>query len=282
MQVQRTRHTRAYVQIPNEIARHSSLSLEAVGLLTRLLSLPDANGATVERVTAAVPNGRRTVSNAMNELITAGYVKRARVQDPESGRWVTITSVTDAPADHMPTVGLPSGQAVGGYPKGVIQEGNDLLPEVGPEADECLGESQQQEGEESPSPSNGNSTSGTADAVTGRAAACLNRLRDFEPRLRLTTKEALRLAPLAARWLADDLHEMEVITALTRALPASIESAAALVSFRLKHHQPEKSELRQSPAPAPTREQRTQCRECRAPFRLGVTADLCRDCRTNA
>ncbi|MFD7552945.1 hypothetical protein ACFV9E_00145 [Streptomyces sp. NPDC059835] len=283
MQVQRTRHTRAYVQIPNEIARHAALSLEAVGLLTRLLSLPDANRVTVERVTAAVPNGRRTVSKAMNELIAQGYVKRARVQDPETGRWVTLTSVTDAPTDHMPTVGSPAGQAVGGYPKGEVQEENDPLPEAAPEPAGCEGESQQREGEEIafPNSDNDNSPSGTADAVTARAVTTLGRLGTFERRLRLSPQEVMRLAPKAAKWLADGLHEMEVITALTRALPTTIESAAALVTHRLEKFQPEKVEIRQPAAAAP-RVQRHQCRECARPFRLGVTADLCADCRANA
>ena len=51
MRVQRTRHTRAYVQIPNEIAQ-SSMSLAELGLLVRLLSLPDKSRATVETITA--------------------------------------------------------------------------------------------------------------------------------------------------------------------------------------------------------------------------------------
>ncbi|GAA4942296.1 hypothetical protein GCM10023238_05190 [Streptomyces heliomycini] len=70
------------MQVHNAIARHGSLSLEAVGLLVRLLSLPDGSGATVERITAQVSNGRRSVSKAMNELIEAGYVKRAKVPGP--------------------------------------------------------------------------------------------------------------------------------------------------------------------------------------------------------
>ncbi|MBT2609917.1 hypothetical protein J7I97_16955 [Streptomyces sp. ISL-87] len=279
MQVQRTRHTRAYVQIPNEIARHGSLSLEAVGLLTRLLSLPDANGATVERVTAAVPNGRRSVGNAMNELIGAGYVKRARLQDPESGRWVTVTSVTDSPTDHMPTVGLPSDQAVGGSPKGVIPKGNDLLPEAAAEPDGS--ESEQQQQEEGEVSSLDNKPSDTADAVTGRAAACLSRLRDFEPRLRLSTKEVLRLAPLAAEWLADGLHEMEVIRELTKSLPASLESAVALCTYRLNNQKPEKPEPR-VPAAAPATDERASCPDCHVKFPLGHPGGLCRPCQADS
>lgn len=282
MQVQRTRHTRAYVQIPNEIARHSTLSLEAVGLLTRLLSLPDANGATVERVTAVVPNGRRSVSNAMNELITQGFVKRARLQDPETGRWVTVTSVTDSPTDHMSTAGLPTSQAVGGYPKEKDPKGNDLLPsEPAPELEGCEGESQQQQEEEISSPNSDNEPSGTADAVTGRAAACLGRLGAVEPRLRLNTHEVLRLAPLAAEWLADGLTENELLRGLTKALPASLESAVALCTFRLKNQKPEKPEPRQ-PAEASVVVERHSCPDCRVKFPVGHPGGLCRPCRAEA
>jgi hypothetical protein len=71
----------------------------------------------------------------MNEPIEAGYVKRAKVQDPETGRWVTITTVTDtpesatSPADRFPTVGAATGQAVGGSPVGSkTEEEKDTTP----------------------------------------------------------------------------------------------------------------------------------------------------------
>ncbi|MEU2553639.1 helix-turn-helix domain-containing protein [Streptomyces sp. NPDC013313] len=110
-----------YVQVPNVIARHGNLSLEAVGLLVRLLSLPDGSGATVERIAQLVPNGRRSVQKAMAELIEAGYVHRAKLQDPETGRWVTITTVTDTPEGQVsptdrPDGRCPEGPYVGGYP----------------------------------------------------------------------------------------------------------------------------------------------------------------------
>ncbi|MFE9442460.1 hypothetical protein ACFYO2_26440 [Streptomyces sp. NPDC006602] len=277
MQVQRTRHTRAYVQIPNGIARHESLSLEAVGLLTRLLSLPDANGATVERITSKVPNGRRSVGNAMNELIHHGYVKRAKVQDPETGRWVTLTTVTDSPGDHMPTVGEPTGQAVGASPKGEkTPEEMTSLPEPVEQPSGCTDESKQ-EGEGS-SDQIDTQTSGTADSVTGRAVACLGRLGRVEPQLKLSMRECMRLAPLAAQWLSDGFHEMEVIKTLTRALPEPVESAVALVSYRLKNHEPQKAApVLSTPAVAPV--QRAKCPECEVIFPLGHPGGICRNCR---
>ncbi|MER5883054.1 hypothetical protein ABT160_04425 [Streptomyces sp. NPDC001941] len=274
--VQRSRHTRAYVQIPNEIARHSRLSLEAVGLLTHLLSLPDTNGATVERITSSVPNGRTAVGRAMRELVSLGYVTRARVQDPETGRWVTLTSVTDNPSDTSPTVGDPTPRTVGGYPKEKDPKGNDLPQPSVIEAEAREGLAEKEEGEFPEE----EKTATATDSVTVRATACLGRLGNERPSLALSVRESVRLAPLAARWFEDGLTEADVTTALTRALPRSVESAAALVSYRLQNHQPEKaSSLRLAPSPAPVRE---QCPECDRPYPAGHSGGLCRDCREDA
>jgi hypothetical protein len=278
MRVQRTRHTRAYVQIPNEIAQSNTLTLEALGLLVRLLSMPDTNKVTVEGVTARVPNGRKSVSNAMNVLVEQRYVQRARLQDPETGRWVTITSVSDHPTDTMPTVGAPTGQAVGGYPKDKDPKGNDPLPEPATEPGGCDGESSKEEGELPSETKNNDQPTGMAAAMAERALVCLGRLGQHERRLRLTPLEAIRLAPLAAAWLAEGFHEMEVLRTLTRALPPSVDSAAALVHYRLKNHQPEKAApLLLAPSTAPVK--REQCPECHRPFPVGHPGGLCRDCR---
>lgn len=272
MRVQRTRHTRAYVQIPNEIARHQTLSLEARGLLTYLLSLPDANGATVERITERTPNGRRSVSVAMNELVAAGYVKRARMQDPETGRWVTLTSVTDSPTNHMPTVGAPTGPAVGASPTEKDAGCNDLptpareeLRPVGRDGSEEEGEKSHQEKSETP--------------LSKRATKALLNLATYSHRLILSPREARRLAPQAGAWLASGLSEAEMLTNLSSALPSEITSAAALVAYRLKNHQPEPCAA-PSPSQAPSQASaRQSCPECEVIFPLGHPGGICRSCR---
>lgn len=264
MRVQRTKHLRAFVQISNDIARHSRLSLEAVGLLVRLLSLPETNGATVDKITAKVPNGRRSVSKAMNELIAEGFVSRAKLQDPETGLWVTITTVTDAPTDHMPTVGVPAPRSVDAYPKG--KDAKRKTSPLAPESEQRPeGRADSEEGEESPQ--------GTTVQTT--AAAALGRLGSVEPRLRLSVSEVMRLAPLAAQWLSEGFSEPKMIKALTRALPVSIDSAAALVSYRLKNHRPED----ETPAPVVQAvDHRARCQGCEAVFPAGREAELCRLC----
>ncbi|MEU6389933.1 hypothetical protein [Streptomyces sp. NPDC046939] len=271
------------MQIPNGIARHRDLSLQARGLLTYLLSLPDVNGATVERITAKVPNGRRSVSEAMNELIAHGYYKRARVQDPETGKWVTITSVTDSPegsgspSDRSPAVGAPTGQVVGGSPKGEKDLGCNDLPTVLP--DQAAGAECVNEGEGQQSHQNEDKTPATADAVTGRAVECLRSVGRVEPALRLSARDSLRLAPLAAQWLRAGFREMEVVKALTNALPESVNSAAALISYRLKN-QPERAVPRALPSsPALKPVTRARCPECDVIFPLGHPGGVCRNCR---
>jgi hypothetical protein len=278
MRVQRSNLRSGFVQIPNTIARHASLSLEAVGLLTRLLSLPDGTGATVEKITAQVSNGRRSVSNAMNELIAAGYVKRAKVQDPETKQWVTLTSVTDtpdpatSPTDRFPTVGEASGRAVGGSPIGRKTESkkettpppsqaHDSAP-LAPEGAEKGGE--------------GEATFlhkiGREMAREGRRI--LERL-SLHKSLPLTDQEIARLAPKVVPWLREDYRGDEILQCLTNALPEQIDSVPGLISHRLKHFTPVRSVPQQPSKPV----ERAHCEVCEVPFPLGHQGGVCRNCQ---
>ncbi|MYX26101.1 hypothetical protein GTY75_05360 [Streptomyces sp. SID8381] len=278
MRVKRSKLRAGYVQIPNMIARHGSLSLEAVGLLTRLLSMPDGSGATVDRITAQVPNGRRSVSRAMNELIEAGYVKRAKLQDPETGRWVTITTVTDtpdsevSPTGHMPTVGVPTGQAVGGSPIGSKTESKkDTTPtpvesqEPAPLAPE--GTEKGGEGESS-------FVKGIGREMAREGRRILERL-SLHKALPLSDQEIGRLAPRVVPWLREAYTSEEILQCLTTALPERIESVPGLIVHRLKTFTP----VRLTPtAPAAPKPERAHCGVCEALFPLGQSG-VCRNCK---
>lgn len=282
MRVHRTRQTSAYVQVPNAIARHGSLSLEAVGLLVRLLSLPDGSGATVERITAQVSNGRRSVSKAMNELIEAGYVKRAKVQDPETGRWVTITTVTDtlesaaSPTDRFPTVGAATGQAVGGSPIGSkTEEEKETTPTpvqaaegaalLAPESDKEGGE-----GEAA-------FLAKINREMSREARRILERL-SLHKSLPLSDQEIARLAPKVVQWLRQDHQSEEILRCLTSALPEHVDSVPALISYRLKSFTPERS-VQAAPKTASVPAQREVCEVCEAPFRLPGQSGICVNCK---
>lgn len=275
MRVHRTRHTRAYVQIPNGIAQCHTLSLEARGLLTYLLSLPDANGATVERITDKVPNGRRTVSRAMAELVSSGYVQRARVQDPESGKWVTLTSVTDTPTDHMPTVGLPTSRAVGGSPNGEKTEGKKDTPQTPDPTDEAPESPVEapEKGGEGESPF----LTKISRQMAREARRILERL-SLHKALPLSDQEIDRLAPKVVPWLREDYRSEEILRCLTAALPERVDSVPGLISHRLKHFTPERSLPAPQTASKPA--ERAKCEVCEVIFPLGHAGGVCRTCQS--
>ncbi|MEU6959604.1 hypothetical protein [Streptomyces chrestomyceticus] len=259
--------------MPNQAARHKKLSLTARGLLVTLLSLPDDTRVTVDSVTDGVEEGRRAVSKAFQQLEAAGYLRRSRRQSPETGLWCTETHVSDLPIDRIPTVGDPGARTVGDSPKGEKNQVKNLLPdpsakddgdelaEAGEEEEEAFGDKTKQ--------------AAPTDAETGRAAQVLSRLGATDRRLALSTAEVLRLAPLAAAWLAEGHSQLKITAVLTARLPEQVDSAAALVSYRLKNQMPAKPKPRPEPVPVI----RDCCEVCRAPFPIGRRGTVCRPCR---
>ncbi|MEU5902175.1 hypothetical protein [Streptomyces venezuelae] len=273
MRVHRNRHDHSFVVVPNQAARHKKLSLTARGLLVTLLSLPDNTKVTVESMTDDVEEGKRLVSKAFNQLEAAGYLRRERFQTPETGLWCTETHVSDLPTDHIPTVGEPGARSVGGSPKGEKNQEKNLLPDPSAESD---GDERAQAGEEEGEAfGNKDDQAATADAEIGRAAQTLSKLGDTDRRLKLSAAEVLRLAPLAAAWLAEGHSPLKIVNVLTNRLPEQVDSAAALVSYRLKNQMPAKPQPKAPPAP----DTRDRCEVCAAPFPLGRRGTVCGACR---
>jgi len=271
MRVHRNRHDRAFVVVPNTAARHDQLSLVAVGLLVRLLSLPDGAQATIEKITEQVEEGKTAVSKAFRQLESAGYLRRQRTQDPETGLWSTQSHVSDLPMDRIPAVGGPAGRTVGDLPEGGKNQGKNLLPAA---EEPHAGDGREEESEADDE----QAQAAPADAETGRAASVLAKLGEHDRRLALGTADTLRLAPLAAEWLADGHSPAKVLSVLTTRLPSQIDAPAALVSYRLANHRPAKPAPKTAPAP----DTRARCQQCSAPFPAGVVHGLCKTCATEA
>ncbi|MFF4701086.1 hypothetical protein [Streptomyces chattanoogensis] len=273
MRVHRNRHDRAFVVVPNAAARHERLSLTAVGLLVRLLSMPDGAKATIDTVTEQVSEGRRAVAKAFSALEDAGYLRRERGQDPETGLWGTQTHVSDLPMNRIPTVGAPRLRNVGDLPKGDKNQKKNLLPD--PSTEVQADEAPKVDAEEGEASGEKNAQTAPADAETGRAATTLAHLGAIDSRLKLSTNEVLRLAPLAAEWLAEGHSTMKITAVLSTRLPERVDSAAALVTYRLRNQMPAKPMPKAPPAP----DTRDRCDVCRAPFPQGRRGDLCGACR---
>ncbi|WP_146104712.1 winged helix DNA-binding protein [Streptomyces cinnamoneus] len=280
MRVHRNRHDRAFVVVPNAAARHDRLSLAAVGLLVRLLSLPDGTAVTIEKITEQVDEGKTAVAKAFKALEEAGYLRRQRSQDRDTGRWYTQTHVSDIPMTHIPAVGEPEVRSVGDLPKGEKHQVKNLLPKPSPKSDGQRPDAAGTEEEEIKSQDE-QAQAAPADAETGRAAAVLAKLGDNDRRLGLGTADVLRLAPLAAEWLAEGHSQAKLLAVLTARLPERIDSPAALVAYRLKTHRPAHP-APSTPKPAPAPDTRARCQQCDAPFPAGVIHSLCKTCTAEA
>ncbi|MFE2543379.1 hypothetical protein [Actinacidiphila glaucinigra] len=256
--------TRFFSQTPNDLIRHPRLNGTAVRLLQWALSLPEGSRETLQSIGEKMPEGRIALRRARQQLEAEGYVHTCRTQSPETGRWTTRVLVSNvplrdpaeieeafaAPGGSILTAGAPSVRAVGASPKGENkEEENTSHPE--PPADESL---------------------------VARAAAALQRLGRREARLALGVAEAVRLAPLAARWLANGASELELRTALSSGLPHTVHSPAGFVARRLRDKLPAPRPARDPAAPAAPL---PECPGCGDPLPPGRTGP-CPPCSTAA
>ncbi|MEU9164292.1 helix-turn-helix domain-containing protein [Streptomyces sp. NPDC048424] len=253
-------HRRGYVKIGNHLAQHRRLSMTAIGLATHIQSLPAGSKVTIKALAERFPEGEVRIAAALRELEQYGYLARFQERLP-TGHVVTSTvSYNNPPAMAEAARGLrlPPTRP---EPKPTPQPDADPDPE--PEADP---------GPE-PEP--------VAPEVELQARELLARLRLRDPRLTLSTRDTVRLAPAAAVWLERGLSPSAVTAALTRSLPTTaIHSPAALLAHRLRELLPPRLadpwEARSAPPDHTVHPLRT-CDDCDRAFR-SPTPGLCRDC----
>ena len=81
------RHKRTdFSVIDNHVFKDKDLTLKAKGLLATILSLPDDWKYSIEGLASLCSDGTTSVTSALNELISRGYIIRTRSND-ESGRF---------------------------------------------------------------------------------------------------------------------------------------------------------------------------------------------------
>lgn len=76
-----------------EVFEDESLSFGARGLMAYLLTKPDHWQVRRDQLVNASPGGRVKLQRMINELKTAGYMRRYQENDPETGKFITITDV---------------------------------------------------------------------------------------------------------------------------------------------------------------------------------------------
>lgn len=115
MAVVRVEKTRNYTVMSNAHLDDPRLSLRAIGLLSKMLRLPDDWDYTVRGLAALCREGRDAVERALNELIEAGYVVRTRTRKADGSfggvEYVVYETAeerpTEEPRPEKPDTGLP-------------------------------------------------------------------------------------------------------------------------------------------------------------------------------
>ena len=103
LRIHRSRPKTGWTPISNDhVARNHTLSLKAKGLLLTLLSYPDDNDMTTEKLAklhkaaGGKGEGEHAIREALKELRAAGLVTQTRAKG-DRGRWVMTTAASDTP-----------------------------------------------------------------------------------------------------------------------------------------------------------------------------------------
>ncbi|MFB6808911.1 helix-turn-helix domain-containing protein [Streptomyces sp. NPDC056387] len=279
-------HRRGYVKIGNHLAQHRELSMGAIGLATHIQSLPPGAKVTIKALASRFPEGEVRIAAALKELEAHGYLARYRERLP-TGQIVTCTvSYNNPPArwterlrePHDPASAAP---APAPEPQPEPPDGPGPMPDPDTEPEPEPEPRPEPEPEPGPEPEP-KSEPDAVPAGIAQARELLARLRLRDPRLVLSERDTVRLAPAAAVWLERGLPPSAVIAALTRSLPATpIHSPAALLAHRLREllppRLPDPGEARPVPPDREIHPLRT-CDGCDRAFRSPVPG-RCRDCR---
>ncbi|MEU9287220.1 hypothetical protein AB0D57_21500 [Streptomyces sp. NPDC048275] len=262
----RTRLTADFTVISNALAQRRG-SAVTVGVAVYILSLPTGTPVSIAALCEHFTEGEILISRALRELEEAGYLERRR-ERLSTGQIRTRTYFYDVPG------GDPD-------PDGPPEPPKPRRPRKQPAAATATPASATaQEAVHTPAQSEAEAPIPLADAAP-QAVAVLAALRRIDRRLILSEKEAARLAPAVAQWLAAGVGASQITELLTAGLPDNfLARPAAILAFR----------LRETPLPAPPPSAHPverpaavlpfqTCDGCERAFRASAPGH-CRDCRS--
>ncbi|MEU6337851.1 hypothetical protein ABZ839_26100 [Streptomyces cellulosae] len=244
----RTRLTADFTVVANALAQRRG-SAVTVGVAVYILSLPSGSPVTIAALCAHFTEGEILISRALRELEAAGYLERRRERMP-SGQIRTRTYFYDVPGSTPEPDPDPDGPP------------DPPRPGKQPAADETPAEE----------------PSVALTEADPQAVAVLASLRHADPRLVLSEREAVRLAPAVTAWLAAGVAPAQITRTLTTGLPDRfLTRPAGLLAFRLRDT-PLPAPPPPEPAARPSVPPLQTCDGCDRAFRAPAPGH-CRDCR---
>ena len=107
MAVYRVNKNRGYTVMANFHLRDKSLSLKAVGLLSKMLSFNDGWKFSTKGLSAICKEGPDAILSALRELETHGYLVRHRQRDGKGRMSSTIFEIYEEPQESTPEREMP-------------------------------------------------------------------------------------------------------------------------------------------------------------------------------
>ncbi|MGW5851134.1 hypothetical protein ACWFQ8_24840 [Streptomyces sp. NPDC055254] len=285
----RTRLTAEFAVLSNSLAQRRG-SAVTVGVAAYISSLPDGSSVTITALCEHFNEGEILIARALRELEADGYLERRRERTP-SGQVRTRTHFYDVPGgDPGPGTGPGTGPDPDPDPDGPSEPMKPRRPRPrsrkSPAAEQATpAPTTTTEAAPAPAPARDQprKPASLSDADP-RAVAVLTSLRRADPRLVLSEREAVRLAPAVAQWLAAGVAPSQITAVLTAGLPDRfLTRPAGILAFR----------LRETPLPAPPPPPAPQitgrpaalpfqtCDGCERAFRAPEPGH-CRECRSGA
>lgn len=109
MPIVRHKQEKDFTILPNALLRDERLWLRDVGLLARMLSLPDEWSFSVAGLRAIIPGvGRDGLRDSLRRIEAAGYLRREKKRGKDGKIIGEIWTITDDPETALPSPGLPS------------------------------------------------------------------------------------------------------------------------------------------------------------------------------
>ncbi|MGC0313033.1 hypothetical protein [Kitasatospora acidiphila] len=290
---------RDFTQIANAHIWDDDLSDAAFRLLVRALAMSDAAArkTTVTELAAGLTGGRITADRARRQLGKKGLLHSTKWRDA-AGQLRSESLVSSVPLGAEAAaeifverrgvgggggIGCASARKVGQVDVSV--PGTVLSP--GGRGGEPSAGARKIGRADVPSPGTALPSVGTlgentssplpvppdADGRLEVAERVLLSLRKLDERLVLGSREAARLAPLAAEWLARGISVAGLRHALSHGLPVPLKCPAALLRYRLTEKMPD-HEADHLPLKL------AMCGDCGRGFRVVADEVRCAECRT--
>ncbi|MFD6361939.1 helix-turn-helix domain-containing protein [Streptomyces roseolus] len=229
-------------RISNGLLRDPRLSFLARGLGGFIQSLPDGTNISIRALTAAAVEGEVRVAAALRELEAAGYLERRRVRLP-GGRLVTrtVSRNTARPAEDEDVDPDPDPDPdVDPDPDPDPDPDRDVDPDPDTDPDRTPVPEPEPARVTVPPPVRSTRPKPAAEPPVpdNRATRLLRSLSRVDPRLMLSSRDVVRLAPGVQRWFAREMGDEEITGALTACLPVPMTHPAGLLAHRLAHFLP--------------------------------------------